>query len=267
MPARVKGHFVEPMLLLRTDALPADRRWDYQLKLDGYRAVAFRTGGTVHLRSRKDNDFSVRYPAVVQGLAKLPNETVIDGEIVALDSDGRPSVTLLQNYGSEEIPIVYFVFDVMVLAGLNVMGEPLTVRRQLLETRVLPKLTEPVRYAVPLDASLAVLTQSVRAQGFEGLVAKRLDSRYQPGLRSGAWMKMRVNRGQEVEILLMRSSSVTTRVTGSCTRRGPAMDSHQWFVRSCSGSFGRRDQGVPVCELAGAQGRAVGCRLDREEDG
>ena len=89
MPARVKGHFVEPMLLLRTDALPHHRRWDYQLKLDGYRAVAFRTGGTVHFRFRNDNDFSVRYPAVVQGLAKLPNETVIDGEIVALDSDGR----------------------------------------------------------------------------------------------------------------------------------------------------------------------------------
>ena len=164
------------------------------------RAVAFKTAGTVHLRSRNDNDFSVKYPAVVQGLAKLPNETVIDGEIVALDSEGRPSFTLLQNYGSEKTPIVFFVFDVMVLAGRDVMGEPLTVRRQLLETKVLPKLAEPVRYAATLDASLAVLTQSVKAQGFEGLVAKRQDSHYEPGLRSGAWLKMRVNRGQEFVI-------------------------------------------------------------------
>ena len=63
MAARVRGDFIEPMLLLRADALPDDRRWDYELKLDGYRAVAFRTGGTVHLRSRNDKDFSVRYPA------------------------------------------------------------------------------------------------------------------------------------------------------------------------------------------------------------
>jgi ATP-dependent DNA ligase len=133
-------------------------------------------------------------------LAKLPNETVIDGEIVALDAEGRPSFTLLQNYGSEKTPIVYFVFDVMVLAGRDVMCEPLTVRRQLLETKVLPKLTEPVRYAATLDARLAVLTQSVKTQGFEGLVAKRQGSRYEPGLRSGAWLKMRINRGQEFVI-------------------------------------------------------------------
>ena len=89
------------MLLLRTDALHTIAGGNYQLKLDGYRAIAFRTGGTVHLRSRNDKDFSVRYPAVVQGLAKLPNETVIDGEIVALDPEGRPPFNLLQNYGSE----------------------------------------------------------------------------------------------------------------------------------------------------------------------
>jgi ATP-dependent DNA ligase len=200
MPARVRARFIEPMLLLRTDALPDDPRWAYQLKLDGYRAVAFKTAGTLHLRSRNDNDFAVRYPTVMQGLAQLPNDTVIDGEVVALDRDGRPSFTLLQNYGSEKIPIVYFVFDVMVFAGRDVMRQPLTVRRELLETKVLPKLREPVRYAATLDARVPVLVQSVKAQGFEGLVAKRLDSRYEPGFRSGAWMKMRVNRGQEFVI-------------------------------------------------------------------
>ena len=73
------------MLLLQTDALPDDPRWAYQLKLDGYRAVAFKTASTIHLRSRNDNDFAVRYPALMQGLAQLPNDTVIDGEVVALD--------------------------------------------------------------------------------------------------------------------------------------------------------------------------------------
>jgi DNA ligase D-like protein (predicted ligase) len=200
MAARVKARFIEPMLLLRTDALPNDLRWEYQLKLDGYRAVAFRSGGRVQLRSRNDNDFGLRYPAVMNGLAKLPNDTVIDGEVVALDSEGRPSFSLLQNYGAEKTPIVYFVFDVMVLAGRDVMREPLTVRRALLERKILPTLVEPARYAAPLEASLPVLIHSVKAQGFEGLVAKRLDSRYEPGLRTGAWLKMRVNRRQEFVI-------------------------------------------------------------------
>jgi len=178
--------------------LPSDGgRWEYQLKLDGYRAIAFKTRGTCQLRSRNDNDFSVRYAGVLKGLAQLPDETVIDGEVVALDADGRPSFNLLQNYGSSKASIVYFVFDVMVLAGRDLMHEALTTRRTILEENVLPTLREPVRYAAPLDATLPVLIQSVKAQGLEGLVAKRLDSRYEAGLRSGAWQKMRVNRAQE----------------------------------------------------------------------
>lgn len=198
MAAKAKGRFIEPMLLLRTDMLPSDgSRWEYQLKLDGYRAIAFKTRGTCQLRSRNDNDFSVRYAGVLKGLAQLPDDTVIDGEVVALDADGRPSFNLLQNYGSAKAPVVYFVFDVMVLAGRDLMHEALTTRRTILEEKVLPTLREPVRYAAPLDATLPVLIQSVKAQGLEGLVAKRLDSRYEAGLRSGAWQKMRVNRAQE----------------------------------------------------------------------
>jgi DNA ligase D-like protein (predicted ligase) len=201
MPARVKARFIQPMLLLSTDRLPdEDARWDYQLKLDGYRAIAFKSGNTVHLRSRNDNDFSTRYPAVVRGLANLPDETVIDGEVVALDGDGRPSFNALQNFNGSQTPIVYYVFDVMVLAGRDVSAQTLTVRRELLEQKVLPTLAEPVRYAGVLDASLRDLIHAVKTQGFEGLVAKRRNSRYEPGLRSGAWMKMRINRGQEFVI-------------------------------------------------------------------
>ena len=198
MSPKITARFIDPMLLLRTDALPKDAgHWEYQLKLDGYRAIAFKTRGRVHLRSRNDKDFSIRYPAVVQGLAKLPDETVIDGEVVALDEDGRPSFSVLQNHGSSTAPVVYFIFDVMILAGQDVRNQPLTARRELLERKVLPRLTDPVRYAQPLAATLPVLIESVKAQGFEGLVAKRLDSRYESGLRTGAWQKMRINRGQE----------------------------------------------------------------------
>src|SRR5215203_5295236 len=172
MAAKAKGRFIDPMLLLRTDNLPHDdARWEYQLKFDGYRAIAFKTGGKIHLRSRNNNDFGIRYPEVVKGLAKLPDETVIDGEVIALDDDGRPSFNILQNYGSSTAPVLYFVFDVMVLAGRDLMREPLEARRELLEAEILPLLQEPVRYAGPLDADLSVLIESVKAQGLEGLVA------------------------------------------------------------------------------------------------
>jgi DNA ligase D-like protein (predicted ligase) len=201
MAPRVKARFIEPMLLLRTDKLPDDvTRWQYELKFDGYRAIAFKTGGKLHLRSRHDNDFSRRYAVILKGLTRLPDETVIDGELVALDDDGRPSFNALQNSVASKTPIQYYVFDVMTLNGRDVRAKTLEARRELLERKILPKLDEPVRYMGAFDADLRDLIESVKAQGFEGLVAKRRGSKYQPGLRSGAWMKMRINKGQELVI-------------------------------------------------------------------
>ena len=201
MPLRkVRARFVEPMLLLRTDTLPEGADWMHEIKFDGYRALAIKTEGEVQLRSRNDNDFSVRYPGIVKGLAAMPDETVIDGEVVALDEEGKPSFNILQNHGSSVASVHFYVFDVIILAGRDVMGEPLSKRRELLETHVLPTLSEPIRYSPHLRASLEDLIQSVKAQGLEGLVAKRAGSKYEPGRRSGAWQKMRVNQGQEFVI-------------------------------------------------------------------
>ena len=82
-PRSSSARFIAPMLLLRTDSLPDSAQWLYELKLDGYRAIAFKRDGVVHLRSRNDNDFSGRYPGVVKGLAKMPDNTVIDAEVIA----------------------------------------------------------------------------------------------------------------------------------------------------------------------------------------
>ena len=190
MSEKARAHFIEPMLLLRTEQLPDGPEWLHELKFDGYRALAIKNGGMVQLRSRNDNDFNGRYPAIVKALSAMPDETVIDGEVVALDGDGKPAFNLLQNY-APGADLRFFIFDVLVLKGKDVMGEPLVRRRELLE---------PIRYSPVLEASLKDLIQSVKAQGLEGLVAKRRDSRYEPGLRSGAWQKMRVNRGQEFVI-------------------------------------------------------------------
>jgi DNA ligase D-like protein (predicted ligase) len=196
---KAKAKFIEPMLLLRTEKLPEGPDWICELKLDGYRSLAIKNGGKVQLRSRNDKDFNRRYPGLVKALASMPDETVIDGEVVALDEDGRPSFNTLQNY-SAGAPLHFFIFDLLVLKGKDVMAEPLVKRRELIEKHVLPKLADPIRYSPILDGSLANLIHSVKEQGLEGLVAKRRDSKYEPGLRSGAWQKMRINRGQEFVI-------------------------------------------------------------------
>ena len=130
MPVRkVKAAFIQPMLLQRREHLPERADWIYELKLDGYRALAIKTEGKVRLRSRNDNDFNHRYPSIVKVLARLPNETVVDGEVLALDESGKPSFNALQNYDSSHPEIFFYVFDLLILAGRKVMPEPLSVRR------------------------------------------------------------------------------------------------------------------------------------------
>jgi bifunctional non-homologous end joining protein LigD len=192
--------FVEPVLLQSTTRLPEGPDWQYELKLDGYRAIAFKTGGRVHLRSRNDNDFSTRFAGIVRALEILPGDTIIDGEVVALDSQGKPSFNLLQNHGSAAVTLVYFAFDLLMLTGVDLKGEPLTKRRELLINKALANLKEPIRLSPVFEANLPDLIRSVKAQGLEGLIAKRRDSVYRPGERSGLWQKMRLNQGQELVI-------------------------------------------------------------------
>jgi len=188
------------MLLLPTARLQEGPNWLYELKLDGYRAVAVKSAGQVRLWSRNENDLSHRYPSIVTALAALPDETVIDGEVVALDQSGRPSFNALQNYRSAQTPLLYYVFDVLMLNGRDVQTEHLQARRKILADKVLPKLGDPIRPTPELEGSLDELIHAVRLQSLEGLVAKRRDSVYESGKRSGAWSKMRVNEGQEFVI-------------------------------------------------------------------
>lgn len=197
--AKTNAEFIQPMLLLRTQRLPEGPNWAYELKLDGYRALAIKSRDAAHLRSRNNKSFDGKYPAIVQALTRLQNETVIDGEVVALDESGRPSFSSLQNSPSTAL-LCYYVFDVIILAGSNVMSEPLSARRELLRRQVVPRLTDPIRETPQFEASLPDLIHAVREQGLEGIVAKRLDSAYEPGQRSGAWRKMRVNRSEEFVI-------------------------------------------------------------------
>jgi DNA ligase D-like protein (predicted ligase) len=182
----------------RTTAKGSD--WIREIKLDGYRAIAFKTGGKIQLRSRNDSDMVERYPAIARALAKMPDDTVIDGEVAALDGDGRPSFNLLQNYGNSTGPLVYFMFDLLVLSGRDLKKETLETRRGLLEQKVMTKVAEPIRLSPALEGTMKQLIAAVKRDGFEGLAAKRKDSVYEPGLRTGAWRKMRISVGQEFVI-------------------------------------------------------------------
>jgi bifunctional non-homologous end joining protein LigD len=163
-PKAIAG-FVDPMLLLRTERLPEGPDWLYELKLDGYRAIAIKTGGRVLLRSRNAKDFNARYPGLVQALGSMPDETVLDGEVVALDEQGRPSFSTLQNHGPR-MPLHFFIFDLLVLSGRDVMAEPLVKRRALIEKQVLPMLAEnPTGARIQACCLLKLLYGSRRGLG------------------------------------------------------------------------------------------------------
>lgn len=152
------------------------------------------------LRSRNNSDFTGAFPAIAAALDCLPDETVVDGELAVLDEKGRPSFELIQNHRSAEGTLVYFVFDVPMLRGKSLLNKSLDERRALLEKHVVPKLKPPLHYMAPLDGPLNNLIEGVKAHRLEGLVAKRRNSRYESGMRTGSWQKMRVNQGQEFVI-------------------------------------------------------------------
>lgn len=191
--------FVEPMLARPVTTLPAEEGWIYEVKWDGYRALAVKDGADVQLLSRKNKRMTSDFPAVVAAVRGLLAERVVlDGEIVALDSTGRPQFQLLQNRASaKDAPIVYYVYDLVHLEGEDLTREPLSERKARLAELVAG--TE-VRFSANLPGRPAeILTQAARL-GLEGIVAKRSDAQYEPGERSGHWQKLKLSPEQEFVI-------------------------------------------------------------------
>jgi DNA ligase D-like protein (predicted ligase) len=193
------AHFIEPMPCLAVKELPEGEAWQYELKLDGYRALVVKHGGRVALFSRNRKRFDGRFPAVAAAFARLPDETIIDGEIVAIDESGRPSFSRLQNFSANTDAITFYAFDMPMWKGQDLRTQPLDKRRELLRTKAMPKLPA-IHFSDSFDANAEKMISAVRAQGLEGIVAKRRDSLYESGSRNGAWVKMRIGGGQEFVI-------------------------------------------------------------------
>lgn len=200
MPRKAQpAGFVPPMQCQDVDRLPEGADWTYEVKLDGYRAQAIAHGGKVELLSRNGLNLGHRFPALIEALRiAVPTDSVVDGELVALDTNGRPSFSLLQNFASSAAPVVFYGFDLMRLHGDDLTRETLRERRDQLRSWLIPSETVQLSesFQVPAEQILA----SVRELGLEGVVAKRLSSCYEQGRRSGAWVKVRVELSQEFVI-------------------------------------------------------------------
>jgi bifunctional non-homologous end joining protein LigD len=191
LPARRE---YDPMLATLADDVPAGDEWLYEVKWDGYRAIASATGGEVTLRSRRGNDLTERFRDVARALERAVRtpDCVLDGEVCALDESGRSSFSVMQQ-GSG--PLVYYVFDVLEVDGEPVVGLPLAERRELL-AGLLDLRGGAVRLSEAFDDGQA-LFEAVREQGLEGVIAKKRGSRYQPGRRSREWLKVKAREEQE----------------------------------------------------------------------
>jgi bifunctional non-homologous end joining protein LigD len=201
---------LEPMRA-RVDELPSDEEcWAFEIKWDGVRALLYASGGRIELTARSGNDITARYPELRGiGAALGAREALLDGEIVAFDAGGRPDFGRLQrrmHLASEsavrrrmnDTPVAYMAFDLLHLDGRSTLDLPYAERRELLEDLELegPHWQTPAYHAGDGRA----LLEASRARGLEGIVAKRLDSRYEPGRRSSAWRKIKNVRRQEVVI-------------------------------------------------------------------
>jgi bifunctional non-homologous end joining protein LigD len=199
---------LRPMLAV-PGAVPTTKGWAFEFKWDGVRAIVAAAPGQARLSSRNGNDVTGGYPEIVEAVAGIGRPMLLDGELVALDAAGRPDFGLLQQRMHvrapaaelrERVPVSLYVFDLLVLDGRRLLGEPFDARRELLLGL---GVDERPRIAVPpsfTDVTGAQLLEVARGHRLEGVVAKRRSSRYEPGRRSAAWVKTALLNTQEVLI-------------------------------------------------------------------
>jgi len=196
-----KAAFVKPMECLSVSKLPEGKQWVYEVKLDGYRAVAVKADLDLTLYSRQQKVLNKQFPHIVAALRELPPGTVVDGEIVALDDAGRPTFNLLQNFRSDpSSKVCYYVFDLLCWGNRDTTGLRLIERRALVNAIPGDIRNPRIRISEYLQVSAADMLAAIRGQRLEGVIGKRIDSVYEPGKRTGAWIKHGVNLGQEFVI-------------------------------------------------------------------
>jgi bifunctional non-homologous end joining protein LigD len=200
------------MLATLAAALPRGDDWTYEVKFDGYRAIAIKAGKKVTLYSRNLKDVTRMYPSVVAAVATVKHDVMLDGEIIALDAEGRPSFQALHHQAARSHTI-YYAFDLLHIGGDDLTRTPLAKRRLELE-RALDG--SRVLRSEALPGTPEQIEQAVRSLKMEGIVAKRRLSIYEPGKRGKSWIKVKFNRRQEFVVggFKPSSNSVDSLVVG-----------------------------------------------------
>jgi len=197
-----KARFIEPMKAKLVEKPPAICDWIYELKFDGIRLIGVKRDEKVSLLSRNQNELSERFPEIVEAIETLPaRECVIDGEVVALDDEGRSSFQLLQAREMEgrKSPVYFYAFDVLQLDGKSLLSVPLEARKNVLE-KLCASAGDPIRYSGAIGGDAKRLLEEVKRRGLEGIIGKQRNSVYEPGRTSGAWIKLKCVSEQEFVI-------------------------------------------------------------------
>jgi bifunctional non-homologous end joining protein LigD len=191
--------YIPAMLAKETIAPFSGEDWIYEIKWDGYRAIAEINMGGVKLYSRNGNSFLSSYPEIVDELSKLKLNAVFDGEVVVLNEEGQPDFQKLQDYGlNRNYPIHYYIFDLLELKGKKLYSLPLIERKQLLKDLIKPN--EVIKYSDHIEESGEEFFELIKQKNLEGIIAKRKDSEYAPGKRTASWLKIKHNKSEEVII-------------------------------------------------------------------
>ncbi len=193
--------FFEPMKAKLAESIPPGE-WIYEIKFDGFRALALRGSSEARLVSRNENELGGKFSEVMESLSKLDvRDAVIDGEIVALDEKGRSSFQLLQAFqlGEKRPPIFFYAFDLLRLNGKDLRDSPIEERKAKLE-RLLKQSSGTIRYSASLGTDAKKLLAEASRFGLEGLIGKRVGSHYETGRRTGSWIKLKLHQEQEFVI-------------------------------------------------------------------
>jgi bifunctional non-homologous end joining protein LigD len=185
------------MLAKETDLPFSDAGWIYEIKWDGYRAIVEVNKDGVLLYSRNGNTFNDSYPAVVDALSKLKINAVLDGEVIVVDENGKSNFQLLQHY-EEPFPLEYRVFDVLSINGKDVCHLPLTKRKALLKKLI--KKNPIVKYSDHIEKTGLAFFDAAVKNDLEGIMAKKANSEYNPGVRTTNWLKIKHHKSQEAII-------------------------------------------------------------------
>ena len=182
--------YIKPMLAKLHDKAFNDAEWVYEIKWDGYRAIADIGKNEIKLYSRNGLSFKTDYPAVYEELKKIKKNVVLDGEIVALDSEGKPAFQLIQQYAQDQsVALCYYVFDCLYVNGKSIENKPLLERKQILKD-LLPE-SDVIKYCDHIAEKGKEFFAAVKKQGLEGMIAKRADGIYTEGARSNEWLKVK----------------------------------------------------------------------------